>query len=227
MESYNNYIAIVKKLEDLETELKQVFGDYHQQIQIMDEVYNIGANPNTGHPLLDALLFNVITLGSYETHSGIVMHTDVKSAKYGWYSNMLNTKIYSGGWNMKLLKSIIDNKYEKLCPSLHPEYISYCATIAYVSNLKAIHSDSHIHEFESQIKDLKENIAMLHRENEMLKDKVSLLEEAIGLDIKYDYDEIRSRIEPFCDELLLTQRIFARILRGRYSLPIAIPVAEK
>lgn len=41
---------------------------------------------------------------------------------------------------------------------------------------------------------------------------------------EYDYDEIKSRLDPIRDELKITQRIFGRIIRNRYAAPVAIAV---
>jgi hypothetical protein len=89
--------------------------------------------------------------------------------------------------------------------------------------------EQHIRDFKKttkRISTLEQQVKDLQEDNTILKAKLSSIEQAIGLDVKYDYDEISSRIEPYRNELLLTQRIFARILRGRYSLPIAIAVEK-
>lgn len=45
--------------------------------------------------------------------------------------------------------------------------------------------------------------------------------------IEYNYEEIKSRIDPFRDELKMTHRVFARLIRLRYEVPLAIPICTK
>jgi hypothetical protein len=282
MESINRYTAIVKRLQALDAEVKQVFENGILQSgearieQIMDEIYTIGKFPNTNSPVLDLFLHQCICYMKVDI-GGRVKTDDVKvdyGATFpmlGW-RNGLRFCIKNKSLDYVNLQTTLLNPIQMLLnddvmeiDSNEPYAKSYGAALLYISTVKAQYAndptnrivklEKRINTFDadkiaeriaqlakqytelqkdntmlktklSSIATLEQQVKELQEDNTMLKAKLSSIEQAVGLDVKYDYYEIYSRIEPFRNELLLTQRIFARILRGRYSLPIAIPVAK-
>jgi polyhydroxyalkanoate synthesis regulator phasin len=72
----------------------------------------------------------------------------------------------------------------------------------------------------------KDRIVAQETEINRLKANVDFLERKISPgSIEYDYDMIQRRIDPIRDELNYTQRVFARLIRNRYSAPVAILVS--
>ncbi len=60
-----------------------------------------------------------------------------------------------------------------------------------------------------------------------MQTKLEALEAKVSPElIKYDYEEIKQRIDPIRDELMIASRIFDRILRSREKLPIAVAVSK-
>ncbi len=69
-----------------------------------------------------------------------------------------------------------------------------------------------------------------HKEIQHLKFKLCEIERKFAPElIEYDYDEIKSRINPIRAELKMMHRVFVRALRLRYNTPVAIamPVKEE
>lgn len=66
----------------------------------------------------------------------------------------------------------------------------------------------------------------LKLENEQLKKRLKAMEKAIGI-VSYDYENLKTRIEPFKSELAIVQRTMIRIIRSHYGAPVAVLVAPK
>ncbi len=76
-----------------------------------------------------------------------------------------------------------------------------------------------------QVQSLTSQIKKLENKNQLLQDRLNTIEGKYTPElIKYDYDEIRARLDPIRSELKITQRIFARIIRNHYEVPLAISV---
>lgn len=69
---------------------------------------------------------------------------------------------------------------------------------------------------DTQITELKNENQLMKNQLTILKSKVDALERKHAPElIEYDYELIKSHIDPFRDELKMTQRIFARIIQNR------------
>ncbi len=70
-----------------------------------------------------------------------------------------------------------------------------------------------------ELSDMTAKYEQVQQEMEILKAKVLTV---VSDPIVYDYEDIKSRIAPFRDELIIVQRTFMRILKAQHALPIAM-----
>lgn len=61
-----------------------------------------------------------------------------------------------------------------------------------------------------------------------LKSKIETIERKISPElIEYDYDEIKSRLDPIRSEMKIVHRVFSRLIANSYAIPMATPVVPK
>ncbi len=75
----------------------------------------------------------------------------------------------------------------------------------------------------TELIDINKKYNKINNELITLKNRIA---NVIPEQVIYDYEDIGSRIQSFKDELLMTQRIFARIIKHRMNIPIAQIVAK-
>ncbi len=94
-------------------------------------------------------------------------------------------------------------------------------------------------ELNKQVQSLTIQIKNLEDRNQLLQDqitsdarKINLIQSKLDAIerkytpelIEYNYEEISARLDPIRSELKMTQRIFARIIRNHYDVPLAVVV---
>jgi len=85
-------------------------------------------------------------------------------------------------------------------------------------------------QYQLQINNLTQELSeSKNKYNQLEQEVVSLrnrIASVIPEPVVYDYEEIKSRIDPFRSELIIVQRTFARIINSRMSIPIAHIVSK-
>lgn len=82
-----------------------------------------------------------------------------------------------------------------------------------------------VNNLENENKILREQIDNNHIKTNMIQLKLDGIQYKYAPElIKYNYNEIKSRLDPIRKELQTTQRIFTRLIRNNYEVPFAIVV---
>ncbi len=152
-----------------------------------------------------------------------------------------------GSWNqiintMQSYKSLGFGKYYNGQNNIYPNnlaeniihHIEFTETILSIWKGNIIHKN-----FENSIQALALRVNNLENENKILREQIandqiktniiqskldSMQRKYTPELIEYNYDEIKSRLDPIRSELKIMQRIFARNIRNNYEVPFAIVV---
>ncbi len=103
--------------------------------------------------------------------------------------------------------------------------LEYLQSQVYVSNAKMV----------KQIESLNGQLEYLQSQVYVSNNKISLLQTELHSIkarftpelVEYDYEAIKSRLDPIREELKMAQRLFARIIRNQYQAPMAVLVGTK
>lgn len=76
-----------------------------------------------------------------------------------------------------------------------------------------------------EIEQLREQLDTYRNTIKIIQNKLDAIERKYTPElIEYNYEEIKARLDPIRFELKMTQRVFARIIRNHYEVPLAISV---
>lgn len=210
MDCFDKYIAIVKECE---------------------EAYKDNKNCN---------LHDVLVKYSYPNHNN---YQDIGNKTL---TNMIQCVIKScpfNGYNHEILKilqypfndELLDiSRLSKLlgydhadCKTKHSMLLSYTITARslfeqreQLKQLKASIEESFTKQLqEASIEQaiLKRQVDNLTVENSLLKQRIEILDRQVNPIVEYNLEELQKRIEPFKAELLMTARIFQRIIHAHMA----------
>jgi len=241
---YANAMDILKKsgivVSHVTGERSFIESHKDQIIAMLDIIYNIGKNPDTGNRILDAFLNDILTKTTIRIqgyHSVVIL--DIKKAyqtntRCGWYAHCIESLNNDGS-----LLSIFNEALSILNYVTNPElfndisidlelrsfkYSFYPALT--ISEEYYFHKEKHqleIDEFNHKLSIVYDKYLRLKQEVDSIKNRIAI---AIPEFVIYNYDEIKTHIDPFRHELLITQRIFARNIKIRSNLPVAEIVSK-
>ncbi len=247
MEKFIQTVKQIRNLADQYNELRESgmidngksFLDVNRKsmINIMDKIINKAEHANTGSGVLDAFVRDVVTKYSIHTNNIIVIYHVTNPNSNSWYL-MHKTKpanqLCSIHYIFYPLYYMIRRSYgcyqysdmrwfNRDSPYAHSFYPTLAIADAYFDNKANKNKQDDyialITSLEQKLITTQEHCNDLENEVAILKAKVLTI---VPDPIVYDYEDIKLRIAPFRDELIIVQRTFMRILKAQHALPIAM-----